>query len=73
MSELANYLVTKGGTPDLVTDWNVAKNERGTTVFIAPEVAPGSRRVFFSKPQVARFIRASNPTSGLREIPLYGK
>ena len=51
-AELANYLVMKGGTRDLVADWNVAKNQRGDTIFIDPV----SGRIFRSKPEVARYL-----------------
>ena len=51
-AELANYLVMKGGTREQVLDWNVAKNQRGDTIFIDPV----SGRIFRSKPEVARFL-----------------
>jgi hypothetical protein len=62
-ASLGNYLVKMGGTRELVTDWTIGKYRCGNTVYIAP-----NGRVLRSKPEVARYLRASNPTSGLREI-----
>ena len=66
-AELANYLVMKGGTREQVLDWNVAKNQRGDTIFIDPV----SGRIFRSKPEVARFLGLEGPQADAADVELW--